>query len=57
MTSMPQYFFFLKKNFGAFRLLVPSEILSRYPKINGFHWLRNYDQRTIVMVFREKLRV
>ena len=54
MTSMPQDFnFFLI--FGHFVLLVPFEILSRYPNVDGFYCFGENVQWILEKVLREKL--
>ena len=50
MTSKPQDLIF-----GHFVLLVPFEILSCYPNINGSLWLRREIQWNIAKIVREKL--
>ena len=54
MTSMPQDFSFLKIFFGLLVLLVPFEIISRYPNIDGSRCFRNDVQSIIDKDFRGK---
>ena len=53
MTSMSRVFI-IPKNLGFFFvILVPFELLSHYPNINGSYWLREDFQGIIVKVVRE----
>ena len=56
MTSMTQDLnIFLKFFWFFFVLLVTSELISHYPKIDSSQWLKKYVQWISDKVFREKL--